>query len=282
MISILKTGVIRIRPSHRNQSAGLPVVLRRMNVLFDRAWTDPLPINTYLIDHPDGPVLVDTGESPHASEKGWLPPNPFFRFAVDIDVPADEGIGQLLGARGIAPTDLQAVVATHLHHDHGDGLSDLAEARILVAKEHWDFYRRPLQATIEGAVPQHWPTGFNPELLRQTGPAFGPWDHTYPITADGAIFGVPTPGHVPGHMCVVVLDGDRTWFLGGDVTYDQALLDQELTDGVNNKPRQAIEQLRKIKQLAAERDVIVLPAHDPDAARRLEQAESFRPSPLRS
>lgn len=281
MIDILRTGTIRIRPSHRNQSAGLPVALRRANVLLDRSWTDPLPINTYLIDHADGPILVDTGESPHASEKGWLPPNPFFRVAVDIDVPADEGIGALLRKRGLAPEDLQAVVATHLHHDHGDGLGDLARARVLVGQEHWDFYRKPLRATIEGAVPQHWPADFSPELLEPTGPAFGPWEATYPITADGTVFAVPTPGHVPGHLCVAVLDGDVVWFLGGDVTYDQALLDAELTDGVNNRPHEAVEQLRKIKVLAAERDVVLLPAHDPDAGRRLREAEPYRPSPLR-
>lgn len=281
-ITILQTGTIRIRPSHRNQSAGLPVLLRRANVLLDRSWTDPLPINTYLIDHPDGPVLVDTGESPHATDPGWLPPNPFFHLAVDIDVPLSQGIGALLAQRGLAPGDLQAVAATHLHHDHGDGLADLAGARILVTAEHWEFYRKPIRATIEGAVPQHWPKGFAPELLQATGPAFGPFPATYPITADGTIFGIPTPGHVPGHMCVVWLDQDRVWLFGGDVTYDQALLDQELTDGVNSRPRQAVEQLRRIKQLAAEREVIVLPAHDPDAARRLEAAEAYHPSPLRS
>ena len=66
-LSILETGTIRIRPSHRTQSADRPVLLRRMKVVFgDSHWTEPLPINTYLIDHPDGPILFDTGESPHA------------------------------------------------------------------------------------------------------------------------------------------------------------------------------------------------------------------------
>jgi N-acyl homoserine lactone hydrolase len=282
-ISILQTGTIRIRPSHRTQSADRPVWLRRLRVIFgDRRWTEPLPINTYLIEHPDGPILFDTGESPHATDRGWLPwYQPFFHRAVDIRVAPEEGIGARLAARGLAPRDLQAIVVSHLHHDHGDGLGDVAGARILVAEEHWDFYRKPFRATMEGAVPQHWPAGFRPELLRLTGPAIGPWERSYPITRDGRIVGVPTPGHVPGHMCLLVFGDDAVYLLGGDVTYDQALLDAELTDGVNNEPHLAVEQLRNVKRFAAERPVVLLPAHDPDSARRLDAGEAYVPSPLR-
>ncbi|MGP9527975.1 N-acyl homoserine lactonase family protein [Glutamicibacter sp. AOP5-A2-18] len=283
-LSVLETGTIRIRPSHRTQSATKPVLLRRAKAVFgDKNWTEPLPINTYLINHPDGPILFDTGESPHANAPGWLPRwQSFFHRAVDINVAPEEGIGARLAQQGIKPQDLQAVVVSHLHHDHGDGLGDLADARrILVTDDHWDFYRKPLRATIEGAVPQHWPTGFQPELLHLTGPALGPWEKTYPITADGKVVGVPTPGHVPGHLSVVVFGDDATYFLGGDVTYDQALLDQEKTDGVNNNPKLAVEQLRKIKEFARMQPIVLLPAHDPGTSQRLANNEVYVPSPLR-
>ena len=93
-VSILQTGTIRIRPSHRCQTANRPIALRRLRVLTDRRWTQPLPINTYLIEHPEGPILFDSGESPRASHPGYLPKwQPFFVLAVDIRVGADEGIG---------------------------------------------------------------------------------------------------------------------------------------------------------------------------------------------
>lgn len=91
---------------------------------------------------------------------------------------------------------------------------------------------------------------------------------------------MPTPGHVPGHLSVVVFADEATYFLGGDVTYDQALLDKELTDGVNNNPHLAVEQLRKIKTFASQQPIVLLPEHDPDAARRLAEHEAFHPSPL--
>lgn len=279
-VSVLETGTIRIRPSHRCQDADRPVALRRLRVLTDRRWTDPLPINTYLIEHPDGPILFDTGESPHATEHGWLPRwQPFFQLAVDISVAPHESIGSRLAERGIAPEDLQAIVVSHLHHDHGDGLGEIGQhARVIVSRQHWDAFRHPVQATIEGAVPQHWPHGFSPELVDLTGPPLGPWPATYPLTADGRVVGVPTPGHVPGHMSVVVFADSATYFLGGDVTYDQALLDAERTDGVNNDPHRATESLRQIKRFAQETPLVLLPAHDPDAARRLAQQEVYRPT----
>lgn len=149
-VSILQTGTIRIRPSQRTQSASRPVALRRLKVLLgDRSWTEPLPINTYLIDHPDGPILFDAGESPHVTDRGWFPWwQPFFHHAVDIKVDANEGIGARLQRGRLTPEDLQAVVISHLHHDHADGLKDLKGARILVSEEHWDFYRKPLSSRL--------------------------------------------------------------------------------------------------------------------------------------
>lgn len=283
-VSALETGKIRVRPSQLSQSADRPALLRRAKpILGDRRWSEPLPINTFLIHHPDGPILFDTGESPRVNEKGWLPWwHPFLQRSLDIHVAHNEGIGSRLLEQGLSPSDLQAVVLSHLHHDHADGLGDVADAkRILVTREHWDAFRNPLRATVEGALPRHWPPNFKPELLQLTGPALGPWEKTYPITADGRVVGVPTPGHVPGHLSVVVFGDQATYFLGGDVTYDQALLDQEVPDGISSSPHLEVEQLRKIKEFAHQQPIVLLPAHDLGASARLLSNEVYLPSPLK-
>ena len=49
---------------------------------------------------------------------------------------------------GIDPaTDVKAVIISHLHHDHGDGLADVRDAPIYVSREHWHALANPLQAT---------------------------------------------------------------------------------------------------------------------------------------
>ena len=279
-VSILQTGTIRIRPSHRTQTIDRPVLLRRLRVLTDRRWTPPLPINTYLVEHPEGRILVDSGECPRASHPGYFPKwQPFFRLAVDIHVRPDQGIGARLAARGLTPEDLKAVVLTHLHHDHGDGLCDLDGAPIYVSGEHWDAFRHHIPASAEGAVPKQWPNHFAPRILEATGAGIGPFPRSYPLTTDGKVVAVETPGHVPGHLSVIVFSDDVAYFLAGDATYDQALLDAELTDGVNNKPKQAIESVRHIKEFARQYPTVLLPAHDPGAAQRLAANEIFQPSP---
>lgn len=278
-VSVLQTGTISLRPSHVAQSADRPVLARRLRVLLDRRWTEPLPIYAFLIDHPDGPILFDTGESPHASERGWMPWwNPFFHRCERLHVGPGEGIGARLRERGIRPKDLQAVVLSHLHHDHADGLADLAGARVLVTAEHWKVFRHRIRATLEGAVPRHWPEGFAPELIRASGPPVGPWPRSYPITRDGAVVGVPTTGHVPGHLSVLVFARDATFLLAGDATYRQDLLDAGVTDGVNADPREAVASLATIRRYACDHEIVVLPAHEPGVPERLAARETYVPT----
>jgi hypothetical protein len=79
-----------------------------------------VPIYTFLIEHDEALILVDTGESARASASVWFPWwSPFFDLAIDIDVKPEEEIGPRLRSMGIEPVkDLRMVVMTHLHHDH--------------------------------------------------------------------------------------------------------------------------------------------------------------------
>ncbi|KXH28015.1 metallo-beta-lactamase superfamily protein [Colletotrichum salicis] len=149
----------------------------------------------------------------------------------------DEGIGSRLEQENLAPGDLKAVVLSHLHHDHGDGLPDLVGAPVWITEEHWQAYKMPFHATMEGAVPNQWPETFKPSILQPTGGPIGPWNQSYSITEDGKVVALDTLGHVPGHLSVIVRADDVSYLLLGDTTYDQDLLDQELTDGVNSNRR---------------------------------------------
>ena len=66
--------------------------LRLVNTLLDRRWTEPLPIYAFAIEHPEGVIVVDTGETARASEPGYFPRwQPFFRFAVREQCAAGAG-----------------------------------------------------------------------------------------------------------------------------------------------------------------------------------------------
>src|SRR5690606_18594034 len=88
------------------------------------------PILCYLVEHPEGHFLVDTGDTWRNSAPGYLPGwNPFFK-QVSIKVAPHEEIGPRLLAMGIDPADV-TVVLTHFHHDHTGGLDHFPHSRII-------------------------------------------------------------------------------------------------------------------------------------------------------
>jgi N-acyl homoserine lactone hydrolase len=94
------------------------------------------------------------------------------------------------------------------------------------------------------------------------------FDHSLPLTSDGSVFAVPTPGHMPGHMSVVVRIPEVTYFLAGDATYDEQLLKQRIADGLGDV-RSSLGTLDRIAAFARSEPTVLLPAHDPLAEHRL-------------
>jgi hypothetical protein len=91
-INAIQTGTVAITTKWR-EGAGRGR-RRLMNMLLDREWTEPLPIYAFAIEHPEGVVVVDTGETARVSEPGYFPRwQPFFRFAVRERVEPEQEIG---------------------------------------------------------------------------------------------------------------------------------------------------------------------------------------------
>ena len=130
-----------------------------------------------------------------------------------------------------------------------------------------------------GCLPQRWPIWLKPELVDLDGPPVGPFPSSHPITKDGRVFLVPTPGHFPGHVAVVARGEGVTYFLAGDATYAQDDLAADRVDGVTNDPALSLATLRAIKAFAVREPTIILPAHDLDGLRRHAAGEVYAPSP---
>jgi N-acyl homoserine lactone hydrolase len=242
---------------------------RMLHTLLDREWTEPLPIYAFAIEHPEGVIVVDTGETARVAEPGYFPRwQPFFRFAVRESVPPEQEIGPQLERLGIRPGDVRQVVMTHLHTDHAGGLHHFPGTEILVSGTELD-YASGLQGRLRGYPNKRWPSWFAPRRVELAPEPLGPFPASLRLTAAGDVALVPVPGHSPGQVAVLVEDGDHTVFLAGDSSYTQDAMLRGAVDGVGSDERAQRLTHERIRAYAGTRPTVYLPAHDPDTAARL-------------
>lgn len=263
-IHAVETGSVKVKAAQRQRRAG-----GLLRVLAGREWTDWLPIYAWLIDHPEGPILVDTGETARTSQPGYFPAwHPYYRLAVQLRVEVDQEIDVQLRALGVAAEDVRRVVMTHLHTDHAGGLHHFPHSEILVAG---GAYRqaRGVSGRLQGYLPQRWPSWFAPTLIEFPPGPFETFERGLRLTEAGDVWIVATPGHTPHHLSVLVVDDGLSYVLAGDTSYSQALLLDGRADGVSPNPRLAEATLARILAYARIHPTVYLPTHDPDAAERL-------------
>jgi N-acyl homoserine lactone hydrolase len=252
---------------------------RLLHAILDREWTEPLPIYAFAIEHPEGVIVVDTGEDARASQRSyfarWHPGLRAFREWVE----PEQEIGPQLKRLGIQPGDIRWVVLTHLHTDHAGGLPHFPDNEILVTRAELE-YGAGLRGRLRGYVAnKHWPAWFWPTTVELKPEPFGPFPESLRLTEAGDVTLVPLPGHTPGQIGVVVDDGDHTVFLAGDSSYTQELMLRGKPDGVGADEDAERLTHERIRAFAAETPTVYLVAHDPDTGSRLAERRPVYATP---
>jgi glyoxylase-like metal-dependent hydrolase (beta-lactamase superfamily II) len=266
-IHAIQTGTVAVR-SRQREGHGHGA-LRLVNTLRDNRWTEPLPILAWLIEHPEGLIVVDTGETSRAEQEGYFPAwHPYYRFGLRESVRAEQEIGPQIERLGFSTGDVRRVVLTHLHTDHAGGIHHFPDSEILVSRTELEHASGTL-GKLRGYLPHRWPDWFSPTPVDFDGSAFGPITAAQPLTAAGDIVLVSTPGHTPGHMSVAVDLGEQLVILAGDASYTQQLMLDGTADGVTNDPGNATATLAALRSIAESRPTVYLPSHDPHSQERL-------------
>jgi N-acyl homoserine lactone hydrolase len=224
------------------------------------------PIYAYVIEHPEGRILVDTGVNAEF-EKRWK--HPFYPEVMAYD-PGDGGLFiDRLKQAGLGPEDFKYVVITHLHTDHAGNAEMFrdAGAKILVHEEELrgavltkGALLREDDLTLWGVTS---PQGF----VRQEFGFLVP-DRATTVYGDmeiaRGVWVVSLPGHTWGTLGVAVRLARRGWvLLASDAMY---LTDNYrhpfLVSMLNHNQELWAKSALKIRRLAERYDMLIIPGHD--------------------
>jgi N-acyl homoserine lactone hydrolase len=272
-VSVVSTGTVEIHPEH---ALGTSKPLYWW-LLTSRNWLPPRPINAYVIEHAKGLLLFDTGQDrASVTDDSYFPGGPtglLYDRLARFHIGEEETLAARLATLGYAPADVDTAILSHLHQDHMGGLPELRGADLLVAEAEWAELSRLapeprgfLRSHIQLPGLQWHQIGFEPTHDS----SLAPFSESLDVMGDGSLVLLPTPGHTPGSLSLLVRRRTRSpLLLVGDLSYGADVLERGQLPGVGARRQlaQATQKVLALKQRMP--GLVILPAHDPTAAQRL-------------
>lgn len=265
-IHAIETGLVSVKSRQRK---GVGSIERRLNTLLDKTWTEWLPIYCWVVEHPEGIIVIDTGETARASNPSHFPRwHPYFRFGVQMQVEPEQEVGPQIKKLGLSLNDVRWVIMTHLHTDHAGGISHFPDSEFLVSRQEYTL-SLGFKGKLRGYLPHHFPKWFDPRIVNYTVGEYGAFRTGYTVTKAGDILVVPTLGHTLGHQSVILRDGQITYLFAGDTSYTEQLMIDRSVDGVSPNANLAGETIDRIHEFIRVEPTVYLPSHDPISKERM-------------
>jgi glyoxylase-like metal-dependent hydrolase (beta-lactamase superfamily II) len=225
-----------------------------------------LPVPSFLIEHPKGRALYDTGMHPElrTNARGRLSERlnslfDFSGFGPDDDIRCKlEGIDR-------DPARIDLIIVSHLHFDHVGGNALVPNATLIVQRREWQAGMAPDSEATFGFYKADYDQGHK---VRQI-------EGEYDVFGDGSVVCIPTWGHTPGHQSLRVRTERGDVVLTGDACYFcRTLQERRLPMRVFDRPLMmaSLDRLEALQRNGAR----LVFGHDPEFWRSIPQA----PAPL--
>ena len=225
------------------------------------------PVFAFYIEGGERKILVDTG----ISAPGLISGTQGYR---TIDY-GRQGLINGLAGIGLHPEDIDIVVITHMHIDHGANFDLFPQAEIILQRREWEYTQNPLP--IHQGV---YLTGMLPQLAQQKLRLI---DGDFELMPGVRAFLVP--GHTDGQQAVAVDTPAGTYVIAGDLISVKHNIYPELDvmvdayghlvsctpllghsvypPGIHTNLIAWYESVERVLTIAGNREH-VLPSHDPD------------------
>jgi len=198
-----------------------------------------LSVTCYLIKHRNGWVLFDTGLGDNIASM----PNGF-KSQVGMWT-VKRTLTSELAELGLKPSDIGYLVLSHSHPDHVGNLGLFSGATLVVQKAEYDW-----------APPDGKPR-FDPaqKVIKAEG--------DYDLFGDGSVVLISTPGHSPGHQCLLVrLPKTGAVMLTGDSVHTKANWDSHRVPPRNFNVPQSLASLDRMATVLKENNAQLWIGHE--------------------
>ena len=207
-------------------------------------------VNAYLIRSASGTFLVDTGSG-------------------DTMGPTCGRLPESLAAAGVDPSDVDAILLTHVHPDHSNGLTDLATHSRLFPNAKVLLHEKELAHWLDDAAMARADDRQRRRYFEAGRAQLGPYLEAGLVQRfqDGEILpgirAVPCHGHTPGHCAYLIGSGPGAILAWGDTVHVQEvqLPFPDITVIFDWTPADAAASRRRIVEMAVEEDLVVAGAH---------------------
>lgn len=215
-----------------------------------------IPVPNFVIDHPEGTILWDTG-SHHDAANGHWPEG-----LVQAFYPKDAHEHRLdddLEEAGYSIEEIDCVFQSHLHLDHAGGLEFFAgtDTPIFVHEEELKFAYYSAKSSEGSAayVLGDFDHDLNWQVL-----------HRDRETHFEDIEFIRLPGHTPGMTGTMVHLDDETVVFAGDEIYQSENYDDEIPLGAGLlwSHRHWFRSMKLLKELDRKHDAEIVYGHDPE------------------
>lgn len=213
-----------------------------------------IPVPSFLIEHPKGRVLFDTGIHPDTQTDLRARVGPALADAFTVTYRPGEEVAARLEALEVAPESIDYIINSHLHWDHTGGNALIPNAKVVIQKPEWEAGHVDELIEANSYLPVDYDHGHQIMQIEGEHDLFG----------DGSVVTVPTYGHTPGHQSLKVkLASGAEVVMAADACYMRKTLEDLHLPTIFTDAEQMTESLKRLRRLQAAGARIVY-GHDPD------------------